>query len=287
MKYPVSWDGRAAASRPVGTIARTCLRMSPPRDLPAVRPKIYLPTGPARYSGLEVDTPFLFLFYHVEKTAGSAVMKWLHKLVSTHDRNLGNLTPRLTSLYDFTHTSCLLSQHGDLFPGYAKLWDERRCSVPHPPPWQRSATAAEFHAYTKKRYWEDFVPVLPQLRAKYAAVNGTVITVTLLREPISHIMSAYKMWPPSQRCKAGGSCDASFCSAVDAARPKRGARCSAVQPCSPADCPTAGKHALPLPWWLPRAIGLQAGSLTLDSWPNKHIGFHNLRGCQVTAADCP
>lgn len=271
----------------MGTIARTCLRMSPPRDLPAVRPKIYLPTGPARYSGLEVDTPFLFLFYHVEKTAGSAVMKWLHKLVSTHDRNLGNLTPRLTSLYDFTHTSCLLSQHGDLFPGYAKLWDERRCSVPHPPPWQRSATAAEFHAYTKKRYWEDFVPVLPQLRAKYAAANGTVITVTLLREPISHIMSAYKMWPPSQRCKAGGSCDASFCSAVDAARPKRGARCSAVQPCSPADCPTAGKHALPLPWWLPRAIGLQAGSLTLDSWPNKHIGFHNLRGCQVTAADCP
>ena len=33
------------------------------------------------------------------------------------------------------------------------------------------------------------------------------------------------------------------------------------------------KHAVPLPSWLHRAVGLQAGSLTLDSWPHMRKGF--------------
>lgn len=217
------------------------------------RPPPYLPTGPARYSGLEVAAPLLLVFYHVEKTGGSAVMKWLHKMVSTHDKKLLDLTPRLTSLFDFTHTSCLFAQHADLFPGYEDAWDDRRCSAPQPPRWQTAATAVEFHAYTRRRYWENFVPVLPQLRARYAAANGTLLTVTLLREPRSHIMSSYKMWPPSYKCATAGT----------------------------PGCPMAGKHALSLPWWLPRAVGLQAGSFTLDSWPHMRKGFHNLRGCDV------
>ena len=36
---------------------------------------------------------------------------------------------------------------------------------------------------------------------------------------------------------------------------------------------------MPLPEWLPRAVGLQAGSLTLDSWPNNRKGFHSVAGC--------
>ena len=245
----------AALAAPSGRLKRppTAATNSggPPKD--KKRPPPYLPTGPARYSGLEVRHPLLFIFYHVEKTGGSAVMKWLHKMVSTHDKTLHELSPRLTSLFDFTHTSCLFAQHADLFPGYEEAWDDRRCSAPAAPRWQTSATAVEFHAYTRRRYWENLVPVLPTLRARYAAVNGTVLTVTLLREPISHIMSTYKMWPPSVRCSVGGT----------------------------PSCPLAGKHALPFPWWLPRAVGLQAGSFTLDSWPHLRKGFHNLKGCEV------
>lgn len=87
----------------------------------------------------------------------------------------------------------------------------------------------------------------------YAEANGTLLTVTTFREPVSHIMSTYRMWPPSRRCH------------------------------STVECPTlsTGKHAVPLPHWLPKAEGLQAGSLTLDSWPHLRKGFHNLKGCAV------
>ena len=215
--------------------------------MPSTAPPIWLPTGPARWSGLEVSRPRLILFYHVEKTGGTAVMKWLHKMASYQLTNPNY--SRLTSLMDFTHTSCFFSLHEELFPGYSKAWDPRRCKAPKKPDWKRSAVAVEFHSYTRRRYWLELVPYLPALRARYAAVNGTLLTVATFREPRSHIMSSYHMWPPSHRCKCGGS--------------------------------TVVKHALPLPSWLPNAVGLQAGSLSLDSWVSKNKGFHNLHGCDA------
>ena len=55
----------------------------------------------------------------VEKTGGSAVMKWLYKAAM-------NRPATLTLLLDLTHTSCLLSMFPDLFPGYK--WEPLRCS---------------------------------------------------------------------------------------------------------------------------------------------------------------
>lgn len=167
-------------------------------------------------------------------------MKWLHKMANSD-------APRLTTLMDFTHTSCLFSTHRNLFPGYSKMWVPKRCSAENPPPWQHTAIGVEFHAYSRRRYWEELVPKLPELRRMYAEANGTVLTIATFREPVSHVLSTYRMWPPSQRCKCG--------------REK------------------VGKHVVPLPEWLPIASGLQAGSLTLDSWPHQKRGFHNLRGC--------
>jgi hypothetical protein len=204
---------------------------------------IWLPTGPARWSGLEVDRPRLVIFYHVEKTGGSAVMKWLHKMANSAGG------ARLTSLMDFTHTSCFFAMHEQLFPGYREAWDPRRCTGSVKPAWQRVSVAVEFHAYSRRRYWEELVPHLPALRARYAAANGTLLTVAMFREPVSHVLSVYRMWPPSRRCKCGGA--------------------------------TVAKHAVPLPEWLPRAVGLQAGSLTLDSWPHVRKGFHSTRGCDA------
>lgn len=197
---------------------------------------IWLPTGPARYSGLEARRPLALVFYHVEKTGGSAVMKWLHKMANRPE-------PRLTSLFDFTQTSCFFALHGADYPGYRDAWDERRCSAPTAPDWRRAAVAVEFHAYSRRRYWNEVVSQLPVLRQRYAAANGTLLTVAMFREPTSHLLSVYRMWPPSRRT-------------------------------------AAGKHAVPMDEWLPRAVGLQAGSLTLDTWPHVRKGFHNLRGCK-------
>lgn len=215
---------------------------------------IWLPTGPARWSGLEVSRPILVVFYHLEKTGGTAVMKWLHKMANTkHVEKRRGVTimkheqPRLTSLMDFTHTSCFFALYPKLYPGYADAWDPRRCTAPSKPRWQTSAVAVEFHAYSRRRYWEELHPKLDELRKLYAAQNGIVLTIATFREPISHVLSVYRMWPPSKRCKCGER--------------------------------KIGKHAVPLPEWLPRAVGLQAGSLTLDSWPHVRKGFHNLAGC--------
>lgn len=232
-------------SMPVGAIQNEpAIRAAAARAAKAGN--VWLPTGPARWSGLEVDRPLLILFYHVEKTGGSAAMKYLHKMVN----NDGEVHARLTSLMDFTQTTCFFALYEDLFPGYRGAWDPRRCTAPTRPSWLTSAVAVEFHAYTRRRYWSELVPKLAELRAHYAAHNGTVISLATFREPVSHVMSVYRMWPPSRKSRASASAALS-------------------------------KHAVPLPEWLPRAVGLQAGSLTLDSWPHMRKGFHNLRGCDT------
>ena len=39
-------------------------------------------------------------------------------------------------------------------------------------------------------------PALGRLRDMYASVGGTLVTATLVREPIAHLFSAWYMWPP-------------------------------------------------------------------------------------------
>ena len=72
------------------------------------------------------------------------------------------------------------------------------------------------------------------------------MTTVSVREPRRHIVSSYHMWPPYVQSRSG-----------------RG-----------------GSHAVPLPEWLPLAVGLQAGSLTLSSSHQpKSNGWHNPLGC--------
>ena len=102
---------------------------------------IWMPTGPARRSNLTVTTPTAVLLFHIEKTGGSAVMKWLMK-------NTLAQPPRLSYLFDFVQTACWLSLYPDIFPGYSTLWLPPRCSAPERPRWQELAVAVEFHAHT-------------------------------------------------------------------------------------------------------------------------------------------
>ena len=50
------------------------------------RPGVFLPMGPAKFSGLKVARPSALAFFHIEKTAGSAVMKWLSSPPPRWDR---------------------------------------------------------------------------------------------------------------------------------------------------------------------------------------------------------
>ena len=177
----------------------------------------------------------------VEKTGGSGVMKWLHKQV-----NRGNST-QLSALFDFCQTSCFFALFPDVFPGYAADgWDPRRCTAPAAPDWRTASIAVEFHGYTRNRYWEQVVPVLPALRKLYEGAGGRLVTSAMLREPVKHLISSYHMWPPNRRSARG-----------------------------------AGKHVVPLLDWLPRASGLQAGSIAMKSYTHPRRGFINPQGCSA------
>jgi hypothetical protein len=243
----------------------------------------------------------LLVGYHIEKTAGSALMKWLHKQVTCacarasprsvpypsdclhlcpypsdclrlcpcscpsphpvchelratcHLRGQVNAPARLTCLFDYMTTNCFFALHPDLFPAFADAWTLERCGTLRAPNWSTSPLALEFHGYSKYRYWSIFGRQLPALRRKYAALGAPVITTTMVRDPNAHIVSSYLMWPPYERAR-------------DA---------------------TTGKlvpTAVPLPAWLPLAVGLQVGSLTLSSSHQpKPRGWHNPLGCTKLA----
>ena len=148
---------------------------------------------PAKYTGLRSDRPVALIAYHMEKTGGSALMKWLHKYVKPEE-------PRLTSLWDYAHTFCFFGLYPKIFPTWSRHWEDR-CAPGSPAPlaWETSAVAVEFHAYTMKRFWDTLVPRLPQLRALYRERNGSLVTFTLIRDPAAHILSTYRMWPPHVR----------------------------------------------------------------------------------------
>ncbi len=132
--------------------------------------------------------PSVILLFHIEKTGGSAVMKWLKRQLHP--------PARLTAVFSYTQSSCFFGLHADLFPQMAPRWREKQCGGATPPDWRRSRLAFEFHSYSKGFFARDVLPALGALRRRYAAANGTILTVTSIREPASHILSKYRMWPP-------------------------------------------------------------------------------------------
>ena len=100
------------------------------------------------------------------------------------------------------------------------------------PNWAAGSYAFEFHGKNARDfYFASVHPHLAALRERYRAHNGTVLTMLTLREPRAHILSSYRMWPPQQ---PGAK------SLPQAAR----SHISCV-------------GAVPLPRWLPTAVGLQ------------------------------
>ena len=128
-----------------------------------------------RLSTLLVPAPSLLLLYHIEKTGGSSVFRWLQRQMRE--------PPRLSALFAYGQTSCFFAMHADLFPKMAPRWRAKMCGGEEMPDWRTARVAVQFHAYSKGFFNDHVLPVLPQLRARYAALGGRVVTTTMLREP--------------------------------------------------------------------------------------------------------
>tara|TARA_B110001452_G_scaffold51052_1_gene39006 strand:- start:60 stop:881 length:822 start_codon:yes stop_codon:yes gene_type:complete len=131
--------------------------------------------------------------------------------------------PRFTALFAYGQTACFFALHADLFPQMKPKWRASKCGGDDAlmPDWRHSRVAVQFHSYSKGFFNDNVLPVMPQLRARYAALGGHVVATTVLREPSSYIFSKYMMWPPHD---------------------------------------TTG-HVMSLPDWLPQAEGFQRTSL--------------------------
>ena len=144
-----------------------------------------------RLTALRVPQPSLLLLYHIEKTGGSSVFRWLQRQMRE--------PPRLTALFAYGQTSCFFSMHADLFPKMSYRWRSRQCGGEQMPDWRTARVAVQFHSYSKGFFNDIVLPALPQLRARYAAAGGRVVTTTVLREPSSYLFSKYMMWPPHDK----------------------------------------------------------------------------------------
>ena len=145
-------------------------------------------------------SPRLLLFQHVEKTGGTSLREWLK--TRAHDTARFGVVP-------YTSAACFLCRHRELAlcpvpchkDGpllYSSIFAS--CSL------MKSSVAVEFHASIGHALYQKLRSHLPELRRKYAAHNGTLRTLTILREPVAHMLSVFRMWPPRmpRRPPAGG-----------------------------------------------------------------------------------
>ena len=174
----------------------------PPNAALPVRPvggASFSPSGSTAWS-----SPSALLFYHLERTGGNTLQSWLANNGYSTPRRLG-LVRRLNIAASYPSASCYMSAWPTLFPRAAERAARRPCSLRHfdvpwksaPTPipggrfnWRSARVSIEFHDATRHLWWEELVPRLPELRAEYAALNGTLLTLTVLREPLAHVRSA-------------------------------------------------------------------------------------------------
>ena len=135
-------------------------------------------------------SPRLLLFQHVEKTGGTSLREWLK--TRAHDTARFGVVP-------YTSAACFLCRHRELalcpVPCH-KDGPLLRSSIHASCDLMKSSVAVEFHASIGHALFLRLRPYLAELRRKYAAHNGTLRTLTILREPVAHMLSVFRMWPP-------------------------------------------------------------------------------------------
>ena len=243
-------------------------------------------------TALRSQNPVLLLFAHIEKTGGTSVRAWLQERAHAGDIDLFvpyplarcyvyNRFPAITGAQTAERKSCGKSfmrqmdtrggRHGCIVSG------GRNSSVVN---WRRSRIAIEFHAESLPTFASRLLPNLKALRARYAEFGGVALTMLLWREPVHHLVSSYRMWPPCMQSPRGSLDNSS----ADGSGP--GANVAVAGPsawCTPA----------PLPDFAEAAVGAQAGRLVMQphsfTQTLTHFGRQNgmmlsdPRGCHAVA----
>ena len=81
--------------------------------------------------------PSLLLLYHIEKTGGSSVFRWLQRQMRE--------PPRLSALFAYGQTSCFFAMHADLFPKMAPRWRAKMCGGEEMPDWRTARAVSYTH----------------------------------------------------------------------------------------------------------------------------------------------
>jgi hypothetical protein len=227
-----------------------------------------------------MSAPSLLLFYHIHRTGGTTLKNYLSQNAATTPDGLAQ---RLDRVVPFYSVRCWLQAHRDVFnvrrhncslQAYAasgscdhpsRLSPATRADCASLPidafDWRRQRLAVEFHEESMGTFWSVVHPHLPALRAKYAALGGSLQTAVLVRDPYSHATSAFRYRPPHRKMEG-----------------RRG-----VLAYSFADwlAEPGGGEGLQAGWLSGGGEHDRAGGGRLSTHATNHDGFRNRLGCDA------
>jgi len=251
---------------------------------------------PINHSSSANRSSTMVLFLHVAKTGGTSLVDWAHRRSRgargqkrSRSRQRGQAPPQpdaddeepfFDKVVRYGCAPCYLCAYfSQLLPCDAAM----ACSDPMdvkaaeeaPDAWRRKRVFVEFHAPGTSAFYINLIsPRLPPLRDLYLRQErGMALALTLLREPVAHMLSCWRFRPPTCGATRAFPSSTRLCRTFDS--------------------------------WLATASGLQAGALTAmpppvgDAainwdevpWPEVYTtpnpgwyGYNNPRGCSVRAA---
>ena len=143
--------------------------------------------------------PWLLLFVHIERTGGTSLQTWLQQRASTGDLDLYVpprvaecfLVERFPAAFNATQgTTCGTHSEG---LDRACISRGRNASTVD---WRKSRIAVALGIHADASFLRRVLPSLGQLRERYAERHGTVLTLTLVREPLAFMASAIRTRAP-------------------------------------------------------------------------------------------
>jgi hypothetical protein len=157
-------------------------------------------------------TPSLLLFGHVEKTGGTSVRQWMQDAVRAGHLDLFvpyRFAPCYVRRRFAAEAAAAASEHDRCGPAFWRGLDRtgarsgmavRGTRNASDVVWRDSRIALEFHAEgSLAAFVADVLPMMPALRWRYEQEGGVALAMVLLREPVQHLLSAYRMWPPCDK----------------------------------------------------------------------------------------
>ena len=206
-------ERRAAYEAAVATI-EAHNAASPSWTMKASDTMITLGNASAVKNSIQLQQPRLLLVYHIGKTGGSSLMAWFKKGLTRPAANrpvdvvVGyRLASRFMTAHFCNHLTANYSANcssAEFAWRKAKPLDHVRSSNDFKMDqttslfaWQTMRIGVEFHTPQPREFFMTSVlPRMGRMRALYRVHQGEALAVTVVRDPLDHIFSVYRMWPP-------------------------------------------------------------------------------------------